>query len=243
MTDDGVLNDNPEEQDLLLRLAALPSEAEPARDLWPAIAVRIAGSDNGTSAHPLHPTRPPYRRRFLIQAAAAVLLFAAGIAVGRYGEQPEPVVASPIRPLQSAQTFRPFPSAAPAVQGGNTAAVVTTVAGRCPEGHPESGDLGIGSLLCISGSCTINLRTSRDLRESSPAAGKLQGGDILLTIDGVLITSREGSRRMANLKPGRPVTLRIRRAGREIDVVLVPRLGCSMPTLGREGQPEGGRHD
>jgi membrane-associated protease RseP (regulator of RpoE activity) len=123
-------------------------------------------------------------------------------------------------------------------------AVLAEIAGRCPEGHPETGDLGIESLLCVSGSCTVNLRTDRGyvhefstepriqgLRDGSPADGKLRDGDILIAIDGVLITTREGGRRMANLKPGVPVTLRIRRGGREMDVVLVPRLGCNMPTL------------
>jgi hypothetical protein len=207
MTDENVLNDNPEEQDLLLRLAALPQEAEPARDLWPGIAARI---------------------RFLIQAAAALLLFTSGVAVGhRWGSGPEP--APPVSSIRPVPPFRPVPSMAREAVGGNTTAVVAGVAGRCPEGHPESGDLGIGALLCVSGSCTINLRSGGG--EGGPATGKLQDGDTLLALDGVPITTREGSRRLANLKPGRPVILRIRRGGREKDIVLVPRLGCRMPTL------------
>jgi membrane-associated protease RseP (regulator of RpoE activity) len=115
---------------------------------------------------------------------------------------------------------------------------------RCPEGHPETGDLGIESLLCVSGSCAVNMRTDagythmfstepriRGLVDGSPAAGKLMDGDILIAVDGVLITTREGGRRLANLKPGDPVTLRIRRDRREMDVTLVPRLGCNMPGL------------
>jgi membrane-associated protease RseP (regulator of RpoE activity) len=116
--------------------------------------------------------------------------------------------------------------------------------GRCPEGHPETGDLGIESLLCVSGSCAVNMRTDagythmfstepriRGLVDGSPAAGKLMDGDVLIAIDGVLITTREGGRRLANLKPGEPITLRIRRDRREMDVALVPRLGCNMPGL------------
>ena len=77
MIDDDVVNDTPEESEILRRLASLPLEAEPARDLWPAVAARIAS--------PAQPAaRPP--RRFLVQAAAALLLFASGIAVGhRWG--------------------------------------------------------------------------------------------------------------------------------------------------------------
>lgn len=116
--------------------------------------------------------------------------------------------------------------------------------GRCPEGHPETGDLGIESLLCVSGSCAVNMRTDagythmfstepriRGLVDGSPAAGKLMDGDVLIAIDGVLITTREGGRRLANLKPGDPVTLRIRRGREEMDVTLVPKLGCNMPGL------------
>lgn len=77
MMDDDVVNDTPEESDLLRRLAALPQEAEPARDLWPAVAARIAA--------PAPPTRKPWRR-YLTQAAAALLLFAGGVAAGhRWG--------------------------------------------------------------------------------------------------------------------------------------------------------------
>lgn len=76
MMDDDVVTDTPEERELLRRLASLPQEAEPERDLWPGLAARIAAPTE-TAA------RPPRRARFLAQAAAALLLFASGIAVGR----------------------------------------------------------------------------------------------------------------------------------------------------------------
>lgn len=115
---------------------------------------------------------------------------------------------------------------------------------RCPEGHPATGDLGIEYLLCVAGSCSVNLRTERGfshefsteprirgIQPGGPAAGRLRDGDILISIDGVLITTREGGRRLANLTPGKPVTLRIRRDGKEMDVAVVPGLGCNMPRL------------
>jgi hypothetical protein len=92
MTDDDVLNENPEEQDLLLRLAALPQEAEPARDLWSGIAARIAPEVPAT----LPARSRPRRFRFVVQAAAAVLIFAGGIAVGRQWED------RPARPVRDA---------------------------------------------------------------------------------------------------------------------------------------------
>jgi hypothetical protein len=76
MIDDDVVHDTPEESDVLRRLAALPQEAEPVRDLWPEVAARIAT--------PSRLARP--RRRLLVQIAAALLLFASGVAAGhRWG--------------------------------------------------------------------------------------------------------------------------------------------------------------
>lgn len=127
--------------------------------------------------------------------------------------------------------------------------------GACPEGLPVTGDLGIEYLLCVGGRCAVNLRTSRGgythdfstepiirgIRPGSPAAGELRNGDILVAIDGCLVTTREGGRRLANLEPGVPVTLRIRRDGEEMDVVVVPETGCNAPRLavraGREAPP------
>lgn len=114
----------------------------------------------------------------------------------------------------------------------------------CPEGHPETGDLGISHLLCVGGSCSVNLRSGRGfthdfstepriqgLEKDGPSWGRLQDGDVLVAVDGVLITTREGGRRLANLTPGKPVRLRVRRGGREMDVAVIPRLGCNMPML------------
>jgi S1-C subfamily serine protease len=128
-------------------------------------------------------------------------------------------------------------------------ATVANIAGaqtplRCPEGHPTTGDLGIEYLLCVGGSCSVNLRTERGyahefsteprirgIQPGGPAAGKLRNGDILISIDGVLITTLEGGRRLANLTPGKPVKLRVRRGDKEMDVTVVPGLGCNMPRL------------
>jgi hypothetical protein len=92
--DDDVLDDvskqTPEEQNLLLRLAALPREAEPAHDLWPGIAARLV-----PEAPAKLPAKP--RRRFLIQAAAALLLFTGGVLVGRQWPSPPETPARPAR--------------------------------------------------------------------------------------------------------------------------------------------------
>lgn len=128
-----------------------------------------------------------------------------------------------------------------------TACAITAGAqprGVCPEGHPVTGDIGLSHLLCVGSSCSVNLRTDRGyihdfsteprvrgLEENGPASGKLQEGDTLVAVDGMLITTLEGGRRLANLTPGKPVTLRVRRGGQEVDIQVVPRSGCNMPQL------------
>ena len=67
----------------------------------------------------------------------------------------------------------------------------------------------------------------RDIRPDGPAAGRLREGDILVAVDGALITTRAGSLRLARTRPGHAVRLTIRRAGRNRDVVIVPEAGSA----------------
>jgi len=89
-----------------------------------------------------------------------------------------------------------------------------------------AGNLGISGLDCV-GECTVTL--SREGKEESwvfsteprvfsvegggPAEGILEPGDYLVAIDGVLITTRQGGRKYADVEPGEIVTLRYRRDG------------------------------
>lgn len=96
----------------------------------------------------------------------------------------------------------------------------------CPEGY-EEGNLGISGLSC-DGECTLTLRRDGSERswsfsteprifgveDEGPADGILQAGDLLVAIDGILITTQEGGRRYANLRPGETVDVRYRRNGR-----------------------------
>lgn len=113
----------------------------------------------------------------------------------------------------------------------------------CAESAPRVGDLGILSLDC---DCGYDLRSrSKDgrvrivrrwtfrseprvagIRADGPAAGRLREGDILAAIDGVLITTREGARRFAEVAPGARATLTVRREGREIPVRIVADAVC-----------------
>lgn len=110
----------------------------------------------------------------------------------------------------------------------------------CPQGL-EQGSLGIIGLDCV-GECTLTIKGEGKERTwffssepkilgvdpTGPAHGILQGGDFLVAIDGVLITSREGGRRYANLVPGEEVEVRYRRgrAGRVREATVLVASDC-----------------
>lgn len=80
------------DEDLARSLGSLPREADPARDLWPEIEARIA--------------RPPVpvRRPPLLRAAAAVLLFVSGLAVGHvWGRSSAATAPASSHPLAAAE--------------------------------------------------------------------------------------------------------------------------------------------
>jgi S1-C subfamily serine protease len=56
-----------------------------------------------------------------------------------------------------------------------------------------------------------------------PSHGKLKDGDVIVAIDGMLITTRKAGIRFANLVAGEPVELTVRRWGRKRSVTVVPR--------------------
>lgn len=114
----------------------------------------------------------------------------------------------------------------------------------CRDGLPRTATLGIGLVHCVGGTCMINARDGHgwrhdfsteprvwELEPGGPAARALREGDQITSIDGVLITTREGGRRLANLRPGVAVRLGIRRDGAETFVRVVPEAGCNTPAL------------
>ncbi len=56
-----------------------------------------------------------------------------------------------------------------------------------------------------------------------PSHGKLKDGDVIVAIDGMLITTRKAGIRFANLVAGEPVELTVRRRGRTRSVTIMPR--------------------
>ncbi|HEX6037600.1 PDZ domain-containing protein [Longimicrobium sp.] len=114
----------------------------------------------------------------------------------------------------------------------------------CRDGVPRTASLGIGMLHCVGGGCMVNARDGAgyrhdfsveprawNLEPAGPAARVLREGDQITSIDGALITTRDGGRRMANLRSGVPVRLGIRRDGAESVVRVVPEPGCNTPNV------------
>ena len=115
----------------------------------------------------------------------------------------------------------------------------------CSENRPQSGTVGITRLECIGRSCTVSERDASGvyfhsfaveprvsaLDRSVPPARLLQVGDVILAIEDIPITTRDGGRRLANLNAGEAIRLRIRREEKELELALVPVLGCNTPGL------------
>src|SRR5215212_4016136 len=64
---------------------------------------------------------------------------------------------------------------------------------------------------------------------SAPGKGKLREGDVLVAVNGDLITTEEASDRLYSTRRGQRVRLTVRRAGRTQDVDLVAAEHCIEP--------------
>jgi len=131
------------------------------------------------------------------------------------------------------------------------------IASACPDGSQQRGAIGISSFECSN--CTMYTMqddgnrswsfsaepTVRTVEKGSPADGKIDDGDRLVAIDGHLITTAEGGRRLANLTPGEAVSIVVRSGSRERTVEVIPRGECSRssgvaaaPALAASPSPE-----
>lgn len=109
----------------------------------------------------------------------------------------------------------------------------------CPDQRPVTGDLGFRAISCSHCSFFFDPGDQSKVRwefrsepviegieRGGPAEGRLQSGDIVISIDGKLITTTEGGRRFGQVRPGETVTLRVRRGGRETDVTIETGAAC-----------------
>jgi len=113
---------------------------------------------------------------------------------------------------------------------------VGVTAYACPGGLEPRGDVGIASFECSN--CRLSTSAGerlwsfssepvvRVVEPDSPADGRIREGDAIVAVDGYLITTGEGGRRLANLKPGQVVSMVVRSGNRERTVEIVPDSEC-----------------
>lgn len=118
-----------------------------------------------------------------------------------------------------------------------------TVAGQeeamvCPAGEVVIGDLGYTGLECTNCTMLVGSPDQRvwifrsepvvlsAKRSGLPGSEQLQAGDVITSIDGVLITTKEGGRRFANVVPGTSTKIGVRRDGRELTLTVMPTASC-----------------
>jgi membrane-associated protease RseP (regulator of RpoE activity) len=116
--------------------------------------------------------------------------------------------------------------------------------GPCSENSPRVGDLGIAGLDC---NCTVSASGAvhaprwrfraepvvRLIEPNGAAAGRLLNGDVIVAVNGALITTTEGALRFSDLEPGVPVTIAVRRDGRPHEIRLVPSANCPEAMMAR----------
>lgn len=119
--------------------------------------------------------------------------------------------------------------------------------GLCPDDREPQGDPGIRGMSCSgpSAACAIHERDENGLsrhlfsvepviesvdRISSEATG-VRAGDVLVAVDGRLITTLEGGRPLANLPVGQQVVMLLRREGELIQLTLPTPEGCGVRSL------------
>lgn len=129
------------------------------------------------------------------------------------------------------------------------AAAPSPTVAQGPSCDEQAGTLGIQGMACEG--CTFRISRSgiEDARfrteprviavaRAFTGGDRLRAGDRIVAIDGSLITTREGSRKLVDLRSGQHVTVRIRRDGREADLDLVAGSACELRRAVEEGEVE-----
>lgn len=122
---------------------------------------------------------------------------------------------------------------------GSAAALFAAEELECEDGRKPVGNLGITDM-SMKGSLGIGIYEEDEpfwwhfqaepkiegVDPDGPSAGKLKKGDVIVAIDGMLITTRKAGIRFANLVPGEAVELTVRRRWRTIKTEITPTAVC-----------------
>jgi S1-C subfamily serine protease len=114
----------------------------------------------------------------------------------------------------------------------------------CVAGRSSPATIGVGSYVCYGGDCILFDHTAdglrhtftvepmvRDVLTDGPAGGKLRDGDVIIAVDGALITTAEAGRKLASPVAGRVLRFRVRRQGAEREADVTPTAGCETPGI------------
>ena len=113
----------------------------------------------------------------------------------------------------------------------------------CGDGQWPS--IGVGAYHCPGGTCAFTAPHGnapaafafssepwlRSIDPAGPAAGRIEEGDVLVAVNGLLITTAAGGAELARLDANRDAELAVRRAGRLLEVRVRPRASCGAPLL------------
>jgi hypothetical protein len=121
---------------------------------------------------------------------------------------------------------------------------------RCESGLAEA-DLGVTRMIGSNLQIHVDYQAEEPVRRRfsfgrepvlegirGPGVGRLEEGDLLVSVDGIAITTEEGGRRFSDIRPGDRVRLGVRRDGRIQDVTLTAGERCMRrPTPPRPPAP------
>ncbi len=110
---------------------------------------------------------------------------------------------------------------------------------QCPKIRSTTATIGVGAYVCYGGNCILFDSTPqgtshtftvepllRGVPANGPAAGRLRDGDVIVAVNGALITTAVAGRILAAPIAGRAISFRIRRAGAEFETDVTPVAGC-----------------
>ena len=108
----------------------------------------------------------------------------------------------------------------------------------CASGNPVA-TLGTLDLECVQ--CTIHTGADRwieygaepTVKRTESGSDGLRAGDVIVSIDGALITTAAGSRQLASPNPDRPSNVMVRRDGKQVLLSITSQLRCPVNVLVR----------
>ena len=124
------------------------------------------------------------------------------------------------------------------------APIAAQSAQQCSDDRPPYPNIGVERFQCRGGSCSVNRVQGDTYRHTFTVepiviktwdqpfgADDIMEGDVIVSVEGALITSREGGLRLGSLPIGEESDIQVRRQGRLVNLEVVPERSCELPRL------------